>query len=109
MAELKKIVDLQNDDPYTKAKNMYALLKWTKTNLERAAKKEGLQRDVLDKLRTRLEKVVDDMAIASEDAAFGLMNHKIGGVKLMITLLTKSENKKMERLDEARFLFLQAV
>ena len=43
LAELKKIVDLQNDDRYTKANNLDPSLKRTKRNLEEAAKKEGLQ------------------------------------------------------------------
>ena len=117
IAKAEELKTLENGNRYLSARRRHTF--WQKSYqesqklLEKERKLGGLQADI-EHLEEELEGIVEDMKACSEQTGFGDMNQKIRGAKEFLSVVKPiaeqaKKVKKLERLDQAEYLFLQAI
>jgi hypothetical protein len=108
----KEIRVLEKSDNYLTARRKFNF--WKKEyevslKVLEEAREERMDPDHIKYLEEVLEEAADNMKTSSISTGFGEMNRKIRGAKEFMTVLEENKKTKLEKLDQAEYLFLQAI
>jgi tetratricopeptide (TPR) repeat protein len=114
MVEKARVIrDLEKSQPYLAARRTFNF--WKKQyelslKALEEAREAGEDPDHIKYLEEILEEAAEDMKTSSDSTKYGEMNRKIRGAKEFTTVLAAAKKAtKLERLDQAEYLFLQAI
>jgi hypothetical protein len=110
LEKARVIQDLEKSKPYLLARQTFNHWKHeyesSLTALEEA-REEGHGPDYINHLEEELEEAANVMKTSSDSTKYGEMNRKIMGAKEFSTVLSESKKAtKLEKLDQAEYLFL---